>query len=323
MKKYFVILLWMIGMTAMAQDYSLVNHNLSPFSNNPSLAGNAKDIRLALSYRQQWMKLGNHYHTIRTSYDQSIKKVCNVGFSYSYDNMANGVYDVNEFDFVYAHKIPVSEGISFRLGVEATLFLNKLRWDRITYGDQYDENTRKPTLGTVEEFDNDTHVFFDVSAGGAFVIDSKLTIGAAVFHLAEPANGFLDVKDNTLKRKLVVHANYLKDLQNKNGLWGRESLSGNYIFINGAYQRQDRYQMANVGAGLAWDPLVFGVCDKNSLTGVNTVGILAGGHFKGLQLFYVFDIFTSKKKNGSWSHELTLIYLIEKHEKYPCPVTYW
>lgn len=323
MKKFLIILLWTIGSVVSAQDFSLVNHNLTPFSNNPSLAGNARNIRFGLNYRQQWMKLSNRYHTVRASYDQSFKKVCSVGFAYSFDNMANGVYEVNEFSFVYAHKIKVNDAMSFRLGVQGTLFLNKLNWEKITYGDQYDENSRKPTLGTLEDFDHSLHTIFDVSVGGAYIIENKLTIGAALYHLAEPSNGFTDVKDNSLKRKLVVHANFLQDLQNKNGLWGRESLSGNYLFINGAYQRQDKFQMLNLGAGLAWDPLVFGVCDKNTLSGVNVVGIMAGGHYKALQLFYVFDIFTSSKKNGSWAHELSLIYIIEKAEKYPCPVTYW
>lgn len=323
MKKFLIILLCAVCTSLNAQDFSLVNHNLMPFSINPSLAGNARDIRLGLSYRQQWMKLGNHYHTVRASYDQSFKKVCSVGFAYSYDNMASGVFDINEFSLVYAHKIIVKEGISFRLGLQGTLYLNRLGWDKILYGDQYDENSRKPTLGTLENFDNDMHTFFDVSVGASYIIENKLTLGAALYHIAEPSNGFTDVKDNNLKRKVVFHANYLHDLQNKNGLWGRESLSGNYLFINGSYQRQDRFQMLNVGAGLAWDPLVFGVCDKNSLSGVNVIGLMAGGHYKGLQLFYVFDLFTSSKRNGSWAHELNLIYIIEKTEKYPCPVTYW
>lgn len=324
MKKFLTILLGIVAFSMVsAQDFSMVGHNLTPFSLNPALAGNSNNLRFGLSYRQQWMKLGNHYHTVRASYDQSFKKVCSVGFAYSYDNMARGVYDINEFSFVYAHKIQIKEGWNIRMGVQGSLFMNRLGWDKILYGDQYDENTRKPTLETLEEFDNDTHTCFDVSVGAAFHIESKLTLGASLYHIPEPANGFMELKDNTLKRKFVAHANFLQDLQNKNGLWGRESLSDNYLFINGTYQHQDRFQMLNVGVGVAWDPLILGVCDKNSLSGVNVIGMMAGVHFKGLQVFYVFDLFTSKKRNGSWSHELNLIYIIEKQEKYPCPVTYW
>ena len=324
MKKLILILMMGLGGMVSAQDFSLVNHNLTPFSINPSAAGNAKDIRFGLNYRQQWMVLGNRYHTIRFSFDESFhQKKCAVGFAYSYDNMANGVYDVNEFSLVYAHAIKLREEWSLRLGVQGSLFLNKLGYDKIKYGDQYDSNTRRPSFETLESFDNDVRNCFDVSVGASFIIESKLTLGAAIYHISEPSNGFMELKDNTLERKYVVHINYLQDLQYKNGLWGRESLSGNYLFLNGAYKKQGDFQMLNAGVGVAWEPLIVGVNDKNSLSGVNVIGLMAGAHHKGLQVFYVYDLFTSSKKNGSWSHELTLIYIIKKIEKYPCPVTYW
>ncbi len=324
MKKILLVLaLGLCGMLS-AQDFSLVNHNLTPFSINPSLAGNAKDIRFGLNYRQQWMALGNHYHTIRFSFDESFhQKKCSAGFIYSYDNMANGVYDVNEFSLVYAHCIKLKDEWSLRLGVEGTLFLNRFGYDKIKYGDQYDKNTRKPTFETLESFDTDTRNFFDVSVGASFIIENRFTLGAAVYHISEPSNGFMELNDNTLYRKYVIHANFLQDLQYSNGLWGRQSLSGNYLFVNGSYQRQDDYQMLNAGVGVAWDPLVAGICDKNSLSGVNVIGFMVGAHYKGLQVFYVYDLFTSSKKNGSWSHEISFIYIIKKVEKYPCPVTYW
>lgn len=324
MKKFLLLIACCVCGMVSAQDFTFVNHNLTPFSLNPSLAGNAKDIRLGLNYRQQWMALGNHYHTVRTSFDMSFhQKACNVGFAYSYDNMANGVYAVNEFDFVYAQRLLFAEGISLRLGVQGSLFLNRLGWDKIKYGDQFDYNTRRPSFETLETFDDDSRFFADVSVGAAFNIENKLTLGASLYHIAEPSNGFKELKDNKLNRKLVFHLNYLKDLEYKNGLWGKSSLSDNYLFLNGSYQRQDEFQMVNACIGLAWDPIIFGVCDKNSLTGINVIGLMAGIHFKGLQVFYVFDLNTSTKHNGSWSHELNLIYIIAKKDKYPCPVTYW
>ena len=51
--------------SAVAQDYSLTNHNIVPFSINPAQAGNANAIRLGLDFRQQWPTLDNHYTTVR------------------------------------------------------------------------------------------------------------------------------------------------------------------------------------------------------------------------------------------------------------------
>ncbi len=325
MKKWlclFIMGLWMC--CAVAQDFTLVNHNLTPFCLNPALAGNANAIRVGLNYRQQWMALGNNYHTFRVSYDQNFyKQMCAVGFAYSYDNMASSVYSVNEMSLVYAHTMKLQDEMFLRLGLQATMFINQFGWDRIKYGDQYDRNSRTPDLETLEKFDNDSRTFFDVSAGAAFVIQNRLTVGASVYHIAEPSNGFVELEENILRRKFVGHLSFFQDLQNTNGLWGRADLSDNYFFTNASYQNQADYQQLNVGMGVAWSPLVLGVADKNNLDGINIIAFMLGGHFKGLQVYYVYDLFTSSKKNGSWSHEINFIYIYNKKEKYPCPVTYW
>lgn len=325
MKKLLLLFIFNVfAWCASAQDFTLVNHNLTPFVLNPALAGNANAIRVGLNYRQQWMALGNNYHTFRASYDQNFyKQMCSLGFSYSYDNMASSVYSVNEVSLVYAHTLKLADEMFLRLGLQGTMFINQFGWDKIKYEDQYDQNTRLPSLETLEEFDNDSRTFFDVSAGAAFVIPNRLTLGASVFHIAEPSNGFVELDQNVLRRKFVGHLSFFQDLQYSNGLWGRADLSDNYFFSNVSYQNQDEYQQVNLGAGVSWGPLVLGVADKNDLDGVNIIAFMLGGHFQGLQVYYVYDLFTSSKKNGSWSHEINFIYIYKKNEKYPCPVTFW
>lgn len=249
--------------------------------------------------------------------------MCSVGVAYAYDNMANGVYSTNEVSLVYGHTLRLKEFYFIRLGLQASMFINQLGWDKVKYGDQYDQNTRKPTLETLEQFDSDSRTCFDFSFGASFVIQNLLTVGGAVYHIAEPNNGFVELDDNILKRKFVGHINFIQDLQYQNGLFGRKDLSQNYMFVNGAYQQQSDFKMANVGVGVAWDPLILGVSDKNDLDGINVLAFMLGGHFKGLQVYYVYDLFTSSKKNGSWSHEINFIYIYQKHERYPCPVVYW
>lgn len=325
MKRFVALLLFMAFFRLVdAQDFSLVNHNLTPFSLNPSLAGNANALRWGVNYRQQWMALGNNYHTFRASYDQNFyKRMSSLGVAYAYDNMASGVYNTNEISLVYAHTIKLRDFYFIRLGLQASMFINQLGWDKVKYGDQYDPNTRKPTLETLEQFDNDSRTFFDFSAGASFIIENKLTVGGAVYHLAEPSNGFVELEENVLKRKFVGHINFIQDLQYSNGLFGRNDLSDNYLFVNASYQQQDKFKMVNAGVGATWDPLIVGVSDKNNLDGINVIAFMVGGHYKGLQVFYVYDLFTSSKKNGSWSHEINFIYIYQKHEKYPCPVVYW
>ena len=51
---------------------------------------------------------------------------------------------------------------------------------------------------------------------------------------------------------------------------------------------------------------------------------MIGGSYKGLQAYYTYDLFTSRKTNGSWSHEFSIVYaMAPKHYRYSCPVVYW
>lgn len=190
-----------------AQDYSLSNHNVVPFSLNLSSVGAANTLRLGVNYRMQWPMLSNNYHTVRVSYDQNVyKQMCSVGAAYSYDQMSN-VFGVHEFDVVYAHTIKCADKHFIRLGLQGSVISNQLNLNNVTFGDQYDEATGNILSSTVEGFENQNKTFFDFSVG--------------------------------------------------------------------------------------------------------------------FQLYYVFDLFTSDKKNGSWSNELSLIYTMPAKKKCECPVTYW
>ena len=118
------IVSFMLGATAvLAQDYSFNNHNVVPFSLNPSSVGAANTMRLGVNYRMQWPMLSNNYHTVRVSYDQNVyKQMCSVGASYSYDQHST-VFGVHEFDAVYAHTFRLADKHFIRLGLQASCFL--------------------------------------------------------------------------------------------------------------------------------------------------------------------------------------------------------
>ncbi len=326
MKKFCIgILLAICSFTsAWAQDYSFSNHNNVPFSLNPSLVGGANAIRFGLNYRQQWPALGNKYHTVRFSYDQNFyKQMCSVGFAYSYDNMAAGTYQVNDFDLIYSHTIRTTEGQFVRLGVQASIYANFMGGN-LVFEDQYNPYYREVSNETLENLEHDSRVFPDFSAGASYVIENKLTVGASVYHIGEPKNGFLDKPDNQLQRKFVAHVTYFHDLQYKNGLFSRDDLSSNYLFTTVNFQKQDVFKSLYVSVCALISPMLIGASYRTDLDGIHTPSVTAGVQFGSFQANYVYDIFTSrKKKNGSWSHELNLIYVIRVKEKYPCPVVYW
>ncbi len=326
----------MVSVSAFAQDYTFSNHNIVPFSLNPAMAGNANAIRLGLNYRQQWPTLGNKYNTVRASYDQNFyKRMCSAGLAYAMDSYAGGIYRTNEIGLVYAHTFQLkagksnkfstlsNDGVFLRLGLQGTYFINKFDVSKVTFADQYDLGTGNLYGATTEEFENETFRFADFNIGAAVSIQGFLTVGAAMYHLSEPENGFQRTQNNVLHRRFATHVNYIKDLEITNGLFGRNKLSDTYLFANASFQSQDVWHQLDFGVGGFFAPFMAGISMKSDLSEVSYVSFMVGTSIKNLQAYYVYDLFTSQKKNGSWSHEIALIYIIRTVEKYPCPVVYW
>jgi type IX secretion system PorP/SprF family membrane protein len=333
MRKIAIILAsLLLSGTALAQDYTFTNSNVVPFSLNPALVGNANAMRFGLDYRMQWPSLDNKYTTTRLSFDQNFyKQMSSVGVSFMRDNQAD-VYKVNEIAAVYSHNIRLQDEYFLRLGVQVSLFMNYVD-DNLTFDDQY----HFPP-GSSGEIETNSCNFLDFSFGTAFVIENKLTVGGAVYHIGEPNDGFEDKESQSLGRRYVFHVNYIQDMESRSGLWGRRDLSGTYFFGSGSYQQQSvemdgasktrTYRLAALSVGALTNPVLFGVSDKYDFTSsegnLNVLSFMLGANYKGLQAYYIFDLYTSKKDNGSWSHELSLVYVVPpKHYRYSCPIVYW
>lgn len=316
------IVSFMLGATAvLAQDYSFNNHNVVPFSLNPSSVGAANTMRLGINYRMQWPMLSNNYHTVRVSYDQNVyKQMCSVGASYSYDQHSS-VFGVHQFDAVYAHTFRLVDKHFIRLGLQATCFLNQFRADGLTFGDQYDAATGNMLPSSAEGWENQSKSYFDFSVGVSYVYEHKLMVGFAVYHLAEPDNGFVP-NTQYLPRKYVGQIGFVQDLKLNHGLKS-QGFSDNYFFANASYQQQADFKQAYIGAGICYQPVIIGVSYKTDIDQVHTVSFTAGAYYKGFQLYYVFDLFTSDRQNGSWSNEISLIYTMPTKKKDLCPVVYW
>ena len=275
-----------------AQDYTFSNHNIVPFSLNPALAGNANALRLGLNYRMQWPALGNKYNTARVSYDQNIyRQMSSIGIAVTRDDMAGGIYCTNEFNVAYSHTIKVGDEQFVRLGLQGGFFANFLNYNNLTFEDQYDSRWQQVLPGgTLESFENTSRLFPDFTFGAAFVIQNKFSFGGSVCHLTEPRNGFADIDANILRRKFVLHANFLQDFRGSHGLIGRHGdLSANHFFANASYQQQQDFKLLNVGAGFSYDPLLLGVSFKDDLKlkDIYTVSFMLGGQYKGFQLYYI------------------------------------
>lgn len=323
-KLIFILFTIALHIPAIAQDYTFSNHNIVPFSLNPSLAGNAYAPRVAINYRQQWPSLGNRYHTVRLSYDQNFyKRICSFGAFYTMDDMANGSVRTNELGVTYSHAIKLIDNHIIRLGLQFSCFYNHYGND-FEFGDQYDNGSGKILPNSSETDYEDAYAFIaDFAVGAAYVFENHLTLGVSAYHITTPDNGIAERENDKLYCRMNAHANYVQNLSNGNGLFGRQVLSDRYLFLNTAFQKQKDFQQVYGGAGMFLSPIIFGFSTKYDLDDIIIFSPMLGLSYKNFQAYYVFDFFTGDKGNGSWSHEISLIYTFNKHEKYPCPVVYW
>ena len=120
--------------------------------------------------------------------------------------------------------------------------------------------------------------------------------------------------ENSLTRKFVVHGNYMHNLRYSNGLWSRRELSDNYMFFNANYQLQGDFSR------LIWgqEPLLLRSYWEwqRRVTSIRyTSPPSCWAPLKACR-FIMFTIYSLEVENGSWSHELSLIYIIQKKERF-------
>ncbi len=324
-------LLALACLTARAQDYTFSNHNIVPFSLNPATVGGAYAVRFGLNYRLQWPMLSNHYHTVRASWDQNVyKHMCSVGVAYTYDNMADGAFQSHEIDAVYGHTIRLTrdEKHFLRLGVQATLFANFADYSKMVFTDQLSPYDGSVYSRTVENFESDSRYVPDFSAGINYLYEHKLNVGFAVYHLAQPDYGFTPDAEY-LPRRYVATLQFTQDLHASRGLLSYRP-SDSYFFANANYQHQGtakgrmyEFKQLYVAAGVCFQPIIGGVSFRTGFTDLHTVSFMVGGYYQGLQIYYIFDLYASSKKNGSWSNEIAVLYTIPTKKKDLCPVIYW
>lgn len=336
MRKFLYYILLTLGVlsvcpAAQAQDYTFSNHNIVPFSLNPATVGGAYAVRFGLNYRLQWPMLSNHYHTVRASWDQNVyKHMCSVGAAYTYDNMADGTFQTHEIDVVYGHTIRLSRDKKhfLRLGIQGSLLAHFADYSKMVFTDQLNPYDGSVYSRTVENFESDSRYIPDFSAGINYLFEHKLNVGFAVYHLAQPDCGFVENAEY-LPRRYVATIQFTQDLRKSRGLLTYRQ-SDSYFFANANYQQQGSgkgsmyiFQQLYIGAGVCFQPIIGGMSFRTDFKDLHTVSFMIGGYYKGLQLYYIFDLYASSKKNGSWSNEISCIYTIPTKKKDLCPVIYW
>ena len=318
-----VALLGVIGLLlstekASAQDPIFTQFYANPLYLNPAFAGSHRCPRVVLNHRNQWPAISGTYVTSSFSYDQHISAISGgLGVIVMRDNAGDGTLETINASLIYSYFLPVTKSFSIKVGVQATYFQKSLDWNKLTFGDQIDQQlgwisqTSETNAGQITQ----NKEKLDFSAG-ILGYSNSFYIGAAVHHLTQPNETLIDGGNSPLPMKITGHLGAIietggskykrKRRRNKNSL-PESSISPNIL-----YRQQQDFQELFLGVYVTKGPIVGGLWYRNADSFIALVGL----QFPNFRFGYSYDVTVSKlAANSAGSHEISASILFDCRPK--------
>lgn len=308
---FHTFLLLIICSVAVAQDPSFSQFYANRLYLNPAFAGTATCPRLTLNYRNQWPGIDNSFVTYSASYDQQVEAISGgYGVLLTRDIAGEGVLSTTTASMMYSYQFRVNRKFSIRAGFQGTFVQKSIDVGNLRFGDMIDPR-RGFVYQSQEQINTDNVIYPDFSFG-MIGFSEKLYFGAAIHHITEPDEGFIDFA--VLPRRITGHFGAVLPfgLRNEDMSW-----SPNVI-----YQSQGPASEINLGLYVTKGPIVLGAWTRFSDSYIFLVGLQQNNYKIG----YSYDVtnsLLSDKTNGS--HEISFSYLFPcrpkkvKFETISCP----
>ncbi|MFT7197587.1 MAG: type IX secretion system PorP/SprF family membrane protein, partial [Marinoscillum sp.] len=148
---------------AKAQDPQFSQYYAAPMYLNPGLVGINQKGRAGLNYRNQWPQIDASYVTYSFYIDYFLEESNNaIGLIVNTDQEGIAGLKSTNVGIQYAYQLQLDQNWTFRPGIEASYYWRDLNFNRLTFGDQFDNTGQvRPTTG--ETFDTGFSArFFDL-----------------------------------------------------------------------------------------------------------------------------------------------------------------
>lgn len=299
-----------------AQDPQFSQYYAAPMYLNPSLVGIHQKSSFGINYRNQWPRIQANFETYSFYIDNHFEdKYSSVGLLFTTDREGIVGLQSNTIGLQYAYQVALTPQWTFRSGVEIAYYLRDLNFDKLTFGDQFNQN------GLVNPISAETlntglkSKFFDVSFGG-IVYNSTLWIGGAIHHVTEP-NQSLTGTEARLPRRISVHGGY-KMLFGSTRAKSITSFSTRERSVTPSfhYRTQGDFDQLDVGAFITLDPLLLGswyrgvpVRKVDGVTNSESIIFMVGIQHARTTIGYSFDYTISDLGIGTGgAHEVSFTY---------------
>ncbi len=300
-----------------AQDPQFSQFYAAPLYLNPGFAGTTPYIRAGANFRSQWPSLDAQFTTYSFYMDYFAEEYnSGLGLLITADKEGLANLTSTSVALQYAYELHINERLTFRPGVQAAYVLRDINFDKLTFGDQFDETGFiNPT--SAEQFNTGENVgFVDFSFGG-LLFSKNFWFGVAAHHLNTPNQSFVD-GNSELPIKYSIHSGYRLPLPTNSGNRGfttdgkERSITPNF-----QYKRQGEFDQLEIGTYLTLEPIVFGMWYRGipiqqEFDGFNdkeSIILLVGLTADNLNIGYSFDYTISELGIASGgAHEISISY---------------
>lgn len=317
-----LVLMLLAGGTVTAQDPQFSQFYAAPLYLNPAFAGSTGQARIGTNYRNQWPAINANFNTISAFGDFYVEsKNSGVGVIINHDREGLLGLQSTSIGAIYAYELKITKGLSFRPGVQASIYNRSINFDKLTFGDQFNAATGQVVSSrSVEGLNSGQSKFFpDFTFGGLFYSKNGW-FGVTAAHITQPNQSLAGQPDN-LPRKISAHAGwkfYLTPGTMGQGFYHKASERS--ITPTFQYRHQGQFDQMDLGVYYTFEPIIIGTWYRgipfrnvNGIINNESVVLLIGFTKKGdkdiLNIGYSYDYTISKLGPSSGgAHEFSIVY---------------
>jgi len=297
--------------TLKAQDPQFSQYYAAPLYLNPAMVGINQKGRMGVNYRSQWPNIDASFETFSFFLDHHIEDAhSSVGIIFTTDREGLAGLRSTSIGLQYAYQLQLNYAWTFRPGIEIGYTNQDLNFDKLTFGDQFD-NTGLINPTTIENFNTGiASNFLDLSMGGIFY-NSSIWLGGAVHHITEP-NQSLDGGDSPLPKRVSFHGGYRIPLNTaKPGNQGSKTITPTFN-----YRAQGDFDQLDLGAFFTLDQFLVGLWYRglpiktlDDIANNESLIFMMGLQSKRTTFGYSFDYTLSDLGIGTGgAHEISIVY---------------
>lgn len=298
-----------------AQDPQFSQYYAAPLYINPALAGINQLGRAGVNYRDQWPSIAANFETYSFYLDYNFEDYnSSAGIMVNTDREGIAGLRSTTVALMYAYQVDLNYRWTFRPGLQVGYAIRDLNFDKLTFGDQFDET------GLVRSFTQETFntgfntQFFDFAAGG-IIFDSRIWFGGAIHHINEPNQSILG-ENSPLRHRVSFHGGYRIPFEAIKPFYEAPEGRERSVTPTFNYRYQGDYDQLDIGVYLTLDPVLFGLWYRGipvkTFSGIpnsEAIIMMVGLNMGKTTVGYSFDYTISDLGiNSGGAHEVSVIY---------------